>query len=152
MQFIKKVHYQKLHDHRIYKSVELTEELDVCNTTLWNYRNKGLPVVNPGESPPIYRGKDVKIFLSDLLKAQKRPLRPEEFWCVRCRRCVLPIPGSIKLKPLGCELLSEAIMIQITAECEICGSTIFKNTHRNKVNLFLEPHGLQLSDFMRQNS
>jgi len=153
MSFIKKVRCHNLHNNRIYKSPELAKDLDVCGTTIWNYRKKGLPVINPGESPPYFLGKDVKIFLTDLLKSQKRPLRDDEFWCVKCRDRVIPKPNSVKLKALGNYIdANDAFMFQLIAKCPFSGTLIFKNSHKNKLALFLEPHGLKVDELIKSIS
>lgn len=152
MQFIKKVPYRKIHNHQVYKTDGLAKLLGVCHTTIWNWLKKGLPVVNPSESPPYYLGKEVKAFLADLLQSQKKPLEVNEFLCTKCHNRVLPVPESIHIKPLGdCIEIKDVVMFQIKAKCKECGSTIHKITHRNKLPKFIEPHGLRVSDLMNTN-
>lgn len=115
----------KIHNSKTYKMLELAEVLNVCPATIWNYVQKGMPVINRDSKPWFFEGKVVKEYLLKLRESRRVKMQVHEIFCVKCRKPVEVVAGSIKLYMMGYLDRNKFIRsIKIVGECKICGLMI----------------------------
>lgn len=87
---------------------------------------KGLPALTE-RKPHLIRGCDLRDFLRQAKKTRKKPLRLNQFYCLKCRDAREPAEAMI-----DCELPATGpAMIQ--GLCTICLTTMFKRIARDRI-------------------
>lgn len=93
----KKIPFNKIRINRTYTIAELADVLGVCNTTVWNWIQKGLPVVDRSKKPWLIDGKEAREYLESRFKNSKSKMLYYEFYCVNCGCGVEVLPETIKV-------------------------------------------------------
>ncbi|WP_264878226.1 helix-turn-helix domain-containing protein [Vibrio agarivorans] len=98
---------------------EAAEVLGVHKKTVRNWINDGLPVVDE-KRPLLISGTDLKIFVRQQRKRNRRKCRPSEIYCLRCREAREPTPGTAKF------VQEEGGTGRVFARCCECDSKVNK--------------------------
>lgn len=115
----------KIHNNTTYKMYELATVLNVCPTTIWNYVQRGMPVINRDSKPWFFEGKVVKEYLIKLRESRRIKMQVHEIFCVRCRKPRAVGADSIRLFKIGYLDKDKFIrLIKIVGECKTCGLKI----------------------------
>lgn len=88
----KRLHARGIKKHHPYTLEEIADFLSVHVQTVRGWGKAGLPIMR-GRKPYIVVGEDVIDFLEKRNLASKRPLGPNEVYCLPCRRPVKPAGG-----------------------------------------------------------
>lgn len=86
--------------HRNYTIQEIAELRAVHPNTVTGWINSGLAVIDDNR-PKLVLGRDLNAFLEVRSKKNKRPCRPGEIYCVRCRAAKLPAGAMADFQPQG---------------------------------------------------
>lgn len=106
---------RSLKSYATYTTTELAAALGVHSRTIANWRGKGLEAID-ATRPLLFKGADVKAFLTNTRKARRRPCRPGELFCLSCqkpRRCAGGMADLLRLDEGSC-------VLSIVALCEVC--------------------------------
>ncbi|EHH2531200.1 helix-turn-helix domain-containing protein [Vibrio parahaemolyticus] len=105
--------------HRSYSVSELAELLGVDRRTIRNWIKNGLPIIDDSR-PILVLGTDIKVFIRQSRKENKRQCKPCEIYCLRCRMPRQPQTQTTKF-------VHEAGGIgRVFALCRECGSKVNK--------------------------
>jgi len=86
--------------HRSYSVEETAALLDIHKNTVREWLRRGLPALND-RRPLLILGRDLVDFLNARRRANKRPCRPGEIYCVRCRQPQTPAGSEARYVPLN---------------------------------------------------
>jgi len=75
---------RRLRSAQTYSVPELARALSVSTGTVRGWIRQGLPVLNM-QRPTLIVGSEAKNFLSERRQAKKRPLLPDEVYCLSCK-------------------------------------------------------------------
>lgn len=79
----KKIPINRIRINRTYTIAELAAVLYVCPVTVWNWIQKGLPVVDRSKKPWLIDGKETKDYLEERIKNNKIKMQYYELFCVK---------------------------------------------------------------------
>ena len=105
--------------NRCYLAEEIAERFGVHKNTVMNWFKQGLKDCGAGR-PRLVLGKDLRDFLEQKRRKNKRPCKPGEIYCVGCRCPTLPIHKIAHL------VVSESGRAEIIGRCPSCQSKIFR--------------------------
>jgi len=91
----RKYNLRKLGNKRSYTIKEISELLNVHTQTIRAWRKEGLKPIEESLSPYLFLGSEVRTFLKNEFAKQKVPLKPNEIYCFKCRKAVIPINPQI---------------------------------------------------------
>jgi len=115
-----KVHNpQKCRIHRSYTVEEAALLYNVHKRTIRNWIIKGLAVCDD-KRPLLILGTDLRLFLQQQRKVNKRKCKPSELYCLKCREPRLPEQYTI-------EFIEEtSTKGRVMAACSVCNSLMNK--------------------------
>ena len=121
--------------HRTYTLQEAADLLDVHKRTVENWvRSDGLPALTEAR-PYLIEGRCLRDFLEARQSAAKRPLKPDEFYCLGCRAQRTPDPSMVELD----ETLSGSA--NLVAICPSCACLMHRRISRSKAQAMRAPVG-----------
>jgi len=100
--------------HRNYTVEEVASVCKVHKNTVRGWIKQGLPT-NDDKRPLLILGRDLRVFLQAQRVKNKRPCRPGEIYCVRCREPKVPAGDMAEYKPTAGKLGN---LIGICPNCE----------------------------------
>lgn len=106
---------------KTYTSKELADALQVHTRTVQSWHRTGLPTL-PDTYPLLFKGEEVKAYLSKQRQTQKKPLQPDELYCMHCHAPKHSVPGCVQIMP-G-RKMGKFQQYRITGKCETCGTKI----------------------------
>ncbi|WP_143314071.1 helix-turn-helix domain-containing protein [Colwellia sp. UCD-KL20] len=105
--------------HRSYTVEEAAMLYEVHKRTVRNWIIKGL-VVCDDKRPLLILGRDLRLFLQQQRKANKRKCKPSELYCLKCREPRTPDQNTI-------EFIEETTTKgRVIATCSVCNSLMNK--------------------------
>jgi hypothetical protein len=110
--------------HRTYTARELAVALAVHPRTVQTWKCQGLSPIDPEEQPALFSGADARKFLARRNAKRKTPLMNNQFYCVKCRRPVVPDPVSVSWEPLSHDGRCPEAKIRAMGRCRHCDSII----------------------------
>jgi len=113
--------------NRCYLVEEIAELYGVHKNTVNNWLKQGLQDCGAG-FPRLIRGKDLREFLENRRRNNKRPCKPGEIYCVGCRHPVIPVNNFAYLD------VSEAGRASISGQCPNCSNRIFRKVSLPKID------------------
>lgn len=135
----KKLPIHKIHNNTTYNMPELAAVLNVCTATIWNYVQRGMPVLNKESKPWYFEGYVVKKYLDERRKSQCVKMQVHEIYCVKCRKPAEVIAESIKLYFIGYLDKNKFIRsIRIAGKCIYCETTISRFSTDDRLYDFLD--------------
>lgn len=105
--------------HRSYVVGEVATLYGVHPHTVRQWVKQGLPICD-GQRPLLILGRDLAAFLTRKRTANKRPCKPGEVYCVRCRVPRVPALGMADYRPLT------ATSGNLVGLCPGCEGLIFR--------------------------
>jgi transposase-like protein len=107
-----------------YTVSEIAEIYGVHRRTIQIWRKKGLQVLDESSKPFLVLGAEVRRFLQEIDRIRKHPLKPGEFFCLKCRKPRKSLQDRITVeitkKRLG--RYKQAILRGV---CEVCNCHMF---------------------------
>lgn len=113
--------------HRTYTVDEAARLLTVHKNTVRQWIKQGLPTVDD-RKPTLLHGLDLRAFLEQRRKNAKRPCRPGEMYCVRCRDPKRPAGAMADYLPI-----SETIG-NLRGICPDCETLIHRRVSRARIS------------------
>lgn len=80
--------------HRSYSIEEVVATLGVHKNTVRNWLRQGLAAID-SQRPTLIHGQTLATFLRDRRLANRQTCKPEEIFCLRCRRPVIPAGNTV---------------------------------------------------------
>ncbi len=105
--------------HRSYTVEEVARLYEVHRNTVRQWIKQGLPVCDE-RRPILILGGELAAFLTRKRTRNKRPCKPGEVYCVRCRAPQLPALGMADYEPLT------ATSGNLVGLCPQCEGTIYR--------------------------
>ncbi len=103
--------------HRSYLVGEASALLGVHSNTVRAWVKEGLPV-NDNKRPMLILGCELREFLQQRNRKAKRPCKPNEMYCLKCRRPQKPMEGMVDYEPMN------DTRGQLKGLCPSCGGII----------------------------
>ena len=125
---------RRLKGRRSYTVRELARALCVHRRTVLAWKKAGLSPIEPGGRPLLFMGGEVKRFLEARRQARKCPLKPDQFFCPRCRSARQARPGSVTVEDTGRRLGKADSSLVVHGLCEKCGCQLRLFTSRKRLN------------------
>ncbi|MEM8697025.1 MAG: helix-turn-helix domain-containing protein [Pseudomonadota bacterium] len=110
---LKRVNPRLAKRNRAFSVVELADLLDVHKRTVRNWLADGLPTVDDTR-PTLIHGDEFQEWWAGQVKAAKRPLKPGQFYCCKCRQPKTPAGGMVEYAA------TNAATVNLKALCETC--------------------------------
>jgi hypothetical protein len=107
--------------HRSYTTSELADLLGVHKNTVTGWLMGGLPRID-GTRPVLIHGDEFQAWWSSERTAAKRPCRPGQFYCFKCREPTAPAMGMVEYAA------ANATTGNLKAKCERCGTMMHRRT------------------------
>lgn len=111
----RRINPQRIKLHRSYTVPELAKRLDVHKGTVRLWRADGLKPIDSNR-PAMFQGATVRAFLAKRNTSRKRPCRPGELYCFRCREPRQPAQGALDY------LAATGVSGNLRAPCGTCGA------------------------------
>jgi len=118
--------YSLVKKDRNYTADDAARLLDVHKNTVRNWIKSGLPVLNDTR-PVLILGQDLKDFLKNRRTQNKRPCKPEQFYCFRCRTPKYPAGSMAEYQEVT------GTFGNLIASCSDCGTTMNKRFSLAKI-------------------
>lgn len=96
---MKRINPRRAKLHRSYSVGELADVLGVHKHTVRAWLKEGLPPIDDVR-PILILGSDFQEWWAKRTKAKKRPLKPGEFFCLKCRQARQPALAMVEYVPL----------------------------------------------------
>ncbi len=106
---------------RSYSVKEAGQLLNVHIRTIQSWIKSGLRILE-GSRPYLMMGHELKSFLVVETQKQKRPLGPDEFYCVRCRGAVTA--SQVETVHLGKTMGHDKMAVVLKGLCAVCGGKV----------------------------
>ncbi|MAM70222.1 MAG: DNA-binding protein [Gammaproteobacteria bacterium] len=112
--------------NRSYLVEEIAELYEVHKNTVNNWLKEGLKDCGAG-FPRLILGQELREFLENRRRKNKRPCKPGEIYCVCCRMPVSPLNNKIYLD------VSESGRASISGQCPCCLNKIFRKVSLSNI-------------------
>lgn len=119
----------KCKTHRSYTVEEIALLYEVHKRTVRNWITKGLALCDD-KRPMLILGTDLRAFLQEQRKVNKRKCRPSELYCLKCREPRTPDQNTLTF------VSETATKGRVIAACSICNSLMnkyFKLEHLTEI-------------------
>tara|TARA_B110001469_G_C9429960_1_gene218596 strand:- start:93 stop:524 length:432 start_codon:yes stop_codon:yes gene_type:complete len=115
--------------HRCYTVEEVALLYEVHKRTVRNWITKGLPICDD-KRPTLILGTDLRQFIQQQRKVNKRRCQPSELYCLKCREPRTPVQNTL-------EFIEETnTKGRVIAACSVCNSLMnkyFKLEHLTEI-------------------
>lgn len=138
----KRVDPRHLRSAQTYTVPELAQRLGCSIGTVRNWLKRGLPAMTT-QRPTLILGGDAKEFLADRKAKAKRPLGPDELYCLSCKAPRKPFAGLVQLDQ------SPGTAARITGFCEVCETVCSRVVGSAQIRHLPELFDLQLNSGAR---
>ncbi|MBT4384833.1 hypothetical protein HOD30_03720 [Candidatus Peregrinibacteria bacterium] len=120
-----KYNLSKIRSKSAYTPKEASALLEVNRKTIFRWIKGGLSLLDPKQKPRLIMGKDLKAFIKAKREATQVKLRPNEYYCLVCRKPVEGKHGTQKVEKTGKKIgkLNRDQEI-LYAKCKECGGKI----------------------------
>lgn len=129
--------------HRNYTVEETASLLSVHKNTVRRWIKQGLPVIDE-KHPMLIQGMDLLAFLQARRTKNKRPCKPGEMYCLRCRAPKPPALNMAEYQPKT-EKLGNLFGI-----CPDCGTGMNRNVNPTKLEQVQGQMEITLSEGVRR--
>lgn len=118
--------YRMVKIHRSYTVEDVACLFDTHKNTVLEWVKAGL-ATNDSKRPMLILGADLAAFLKARRMKNKRPCKPNEFYCVRCRMPRVPAEGMVDYTP------ESETDIRMEAICPVCDCMMNRWISRTKL-------------------
>ena len=120
-----KYNLSKIRTKTAYTTKETSTLLAVNKKTILRWIKEGLVLLDPLQRPHLIMGIDLKSFIMAKRKSQRVKLRPDELYCLSCRKAVTAKRGTQKIEKTG-KKIGKANRDQeiLYAKCKDCSRNI----------------------------
>ncbi len=118
--------YRLVKIHFNYSVEDVSALFGVHKNTVREWLRRGLPTIDR-KRPLLILGSDLASFLKRRRESAKRPCKPDQLYCVKCRRPRTPAGGLVEFR-----LLREPIG-NLIAICPMCDSMMYRRANRQKM-------------------
>jgi helix-turn-helix protein len=125
--------------HRSYTVEEIARLFSIHKNTVREWIKAGLPTSDQ-KRPALVLGRELSCFLQRRRTKNKRPCKPGEIYCVRCRAPKSPAGGMAEYQPLT-KNLGNLIGI-----CPDCGGMIYRRASKVKLPTIQGNLGITFSE------
>ena len=133
----KRVDPRRLRAAQTYTVPELARSIGVSTGTVRGWIRHGLPALNT-QRPTLIVGSDAKDFLSQRKRSKKRPLRPNEVYCLTCKEPRSVFENMVELERV---LGKPARITGFCATCEGSVSRVVGAAQIGELDRFFEVTG-----------
>lgn len=123
----RQANYRRVKIHRSYTVEEVARLFGIHKNTVRAWIKGGLPT-SDRKRPTLVLGRELATFLKSRRASRKRPCRPGELYCFRCRAPRTPPTGMVEYRPV-----TEKIG-NLTAICPDCTSIMNQRISRAKLD------------------
>ena len=123
--------------HRCYTVNEIAYLYQATKNTVRNWIKKGL-VTCDVKRPTLIRGADLNAFHANRRIQNKHICKPDEIYCLPCRKPKKPIAGMVEYRPVN-EKTGNLVAI-----CPSCERLIYRRISNAKIELFISEMGFTL--------
>lgn len=109
---------------RTYTIEEVSELLNLSVAAVRSWVKAGLPILK-AKRPFLIIGEDLISFLTERQKSAKRPLAPDQLYCLRCKAQTRPYGGLVDAIP------QKGKTLRLVGICETCGGMCNRMIGRN---------------------
>jgi hypothetical protein len=85
--------------HRNYTVEDITHLLSIHKNTVRGWIKRGLPTIDD-KRPKLILGRDLSAFLQARRVKNKRPCKPNQMYCLRCRSPKIPAGNMVDYQPV----------------------------------------------------
>lgn len=117
---------RRVKTHRNYTVEEAAALLGVHKNTVREWLRRGLPALTE-QRPFLILGSDLSAYLSRRRQANKRPCKPGEIYCVRCRSPQQPAGLMADYQPL------KAASGNLVGICPRCDALMFRRVNLQRL-------------------
>ncbi|MXO66585.1 helix-turn-helix domain-containing protein [Altericroceibacterium endophyticum] len=110
---MKRINPRLAKKHRAYTVQELAEKLGVHKHTVRGWLKKGLPAISDAK-PTLIHGAQFQEWWAKQRKVAKRPCKPGQMYCFKCRELTRPALGMVEYTA------TNAATGNLKAICETC--------------------------------
>jgi len=118
--------YRLVKIHRNYTVEEVARLLSTHRNTVRSWVKAGLPTCD-GKRPTLILGRELAAFLQARRSKNKRPCKPGEIYCVRCRAPKRPAGDMAEYHSITASLGN------IVGICPVCEAMIYRRASRAKL-------------------
>ena len=117
---MKRINPRLVKKHRDHTVGELAERLGVHKQTVRGWLKKGLPTID-GAKPTLIHGGEFQDWWGKQLQAGKRPCKPGQIYCFKCREPKAPALGMAEYAA------TNAVTGNLKALCETCETLMHRS-------------------------
>lgn len=114
--------HRKIKIHRCYTVEEAARTLDVHKNTVRQWLKSGLSAIDD-RRPLLILGKALSAYLKQRRANNKRPCKPGDIYCVRCRKPQRPAGNMADYQPLT------ATTGNLIGICPVCDTMIYRRVN-----------------------
>lgn len=116
----------RLRLHRSYTMRELAEILDVHVRTVQGWHKEGMSAIDEQTRPFLFLGETIRSFLKNRRQKRRTTLGPNEIYCLRCAKGVIPLPESASIDVTDRKLGHRSKLVIVRAECPYCCGAVVR--------------------------
>ncbi len=105
---------------------EICERLGVHKNTVRDWQRHGLARIDD-RRPHAIHGSALKEFLANKQSSRKHTCKPEEIYCLKCRKPCRPKDGNVDI------IVRNEKLLNLRGKCEQCGCSIHRGASVNKL-------------------
>lgn len=135
----KRINPRLIKIHRSYSVEDIARTLSVHKNSVRSWIKSGLPTVD-NTRPVLVLGNELKAWLENRLKANKRPCPIGTIYCFKCREPKAPALGMIEYKPMDCSSGN------LNALCEACGTVMHRRIKQIDISIKMPDLDVQIRE------
>jgi hypothetical protein len=132
--------YSRLRANHSYTLAELGQVCGVHHRTAQHWRSEGLAVLDENSKPLLVMGYDAIAFLKSRIEARRRPLKPTEFFCPRCRCPRASDAARLELLHTGKRLGKDDEQVIVHRLCPFCGCQLRRMASSRRLGMWSNEH------------